>query len=379
MKITRRACLRLAAVLPAVLKSPLTVAKSWEMDSWTSLPRLRDIAADAGLLFGSDSDFYFRDVAPAYQSLFLNQCALYAGNLSWGEVAPNSPHEDDESDPNVAIALRHGLKLTGAHLLWYRSTPMWFESLSRTQAQKAVAEHIRCLAAFYRGRCFSWNVVNEAIEPRENGPYGLRVNNSLARMLGPEYFDDSFHEARAADPGALLLYNDYNLELDTPEQEARRSALFHLLDRLQKAQVPIDGVGLQSHLRFPNFNAFNETIYRRFLQDLAARGMKIVISEIDVDDIGMPLNPKIRDQQVAQMYARFLAVALDEIAVVALATWGLCDAYSWHNRTKYFPEYIRPDGQPQRPLLFDGELHAKPAFYAVLNALKQSPKRLKGT
>jgi endo-1,4-beta-xylanase len=341
------------------------------------LPRLRNVAADAGLFYGSDSDFYFRDEPPSYQSLFLSQCALYAGNISWGDVAPNSPHENDESDPNVAIALRHGLKLTGAHLLWNRSTPKWFEALSKTQAHKAVAQHIRSIAAFYRGRCFSWNVVNEAIEPRENGPYGLRIDNSLARMLGPEYFFDAFHEARAADPGALLLYNDYNLELDTPEHEARRTALFHLLDRLQKAQVPIDGVGLQSHLRSFNYKTFNETIYRRFLHDLAARGMKIVISEIDVDDIAMPLDPKIRDQQVAQMYARFLAVALDEPAVVALASWGLCDAYSWHNRTKYFPEYIRPDNQPQRPLLFDAELHAKPAFYAVLDALKHAPKRPK--
>lgn len=377
MKITRRTCLRAAAAIPAVLASPLMAAKFWGMDAGTSLPCLRDVAADAGLYFGSDSDFYFRDVVPAYEVLFLNQCALYVGNISWGVVAPDPVHENDEADPNVAVALANGLRLTGSHLLWYRSTPKWFETLSKTEAQEAVAKHIQHMAEFYRGRCFSWNVVNEAIEPRENGPYGLRINNSLARTLGPEFFFDAFREARTADPGALLLYNDYDLELDTPEQEARRSALLHLLDRMQKAQVPIDGVGLQSHLRFNRFNAFNETIYRRFLQDLAARGMKIVISEIDVDDIGMPLDTKIRDQQVAQVYARFLAVALDEIAVVALVTWGLCDAYSWHNRTQYFPEYIRPDHQPQRPLLFDADLHAKPAFYAVLDALKQAPRRPK--
>jgi endo-1,4-beta-xylanase len=375
MKITRRACLRAAAAIPAVLASPLMAAKLWRDDSWTSLPRLRDVAADAGLLFGSDSDFYFRDVAAGYQPLFLNQCALYVGNLSWGVVARESPRENDDADPNVAVALASGLKLTGSHLLWYRSTPKWFEALSKTQAQEALAKHIQELAAFYRGRCFSWNVVNEAIEPRENGPNGLRINNSLARMLGPEFFFDAFREARTADPGALLLYNDYDLELNTPEQESRRSALLNLLDRMQKAQVPIDGVGLQSHLRFNRLDAFNETIYRRFLHELAARGMKIVISEIDVDDIGMPSDPKIRDQQVAQVYASFLAVALDEIAVTALVTWGLCDAYSWHNRTQFFPEYIRPDHQPQRPLLFDADLHAKPAFYAVLNALKQAPKR----
>jgi endo-1,4-beta-xylanase len=193
--------------------------------------------------------------------------------------------------------------------------------------------------------------------------------------MGPGFFGDVFQEARNADPDALLLYNDYFLELNTPEHEARRSALFRLLDRLQKEQAPIDGIGLQSHLRFATFDAFHEASYGKFLSDLAARGLRIVISELDVDDIGLPSDQKMRDQRVAEICARFLAVALDEPSVVALVTWGLCDAYSWHNRTQYFPEYIRADHQPQRPLMFDAQLQPKPAFYAVLNALEHAPKR----
>jgi endo-1,4-beta-xylanase len=339
------------------------------------VPSLRNIAAAVGLLFGSDSDIAFRDAPAAYESLFLRQCALYAGNLNWRRLSPDPRHEDDTFDSNVAIALSNSLQLTGAHLLWYRSIPSWFESLSALEAKKALTSHIQHLAGFYRGRCFSWNVVNEAIEPREDGPDGLRVNTPFERILGRGFIDEAFRAARAADPEALLLYNDYFLELDTPEHEARRSALFRLLDRLEKAQVPIDGVGLQSHLRFATFSAFHETSYRQFLSDLAARGLKIVISELDVDDIGLPGDQKMRDRAVAQICSRFLAVALDEVRVVALVTWGICDAYSWHNRTRYFPEYIRADHRPQRPLIFDADLEPKPAFYAVLHALEHAPKR----
>ena len=380
MKITRRAWLRAAAALPSAFASHWIAANSLWPRSEQFVPSLREIAATGGLLFGSDSDVSFRDASPSYERLFLSQCGLYAGNLNWGKFAPDAAHENveldpDLVDPNVAIALTSGLKLTGAHLLWYRSIPVWFETLSTTEARRAIASHIQRLVGFYRRRCFSWNVINEAIEPREHSPDGLRVNSPIQRVLGESFFEGAFHEARGADPGALLLYNDYFLELDTPEHEARRSALFRLLDRLQKAQAPIDGVGLQSHLRFATFDAFHETSYRRFLHDLAARGLKIVISELDVDDIGLTSDQTIRDQRVAEIYTRFLAVALDELAVAALVTWGLCDAYSWHNRTKYFPEYIRADNQPQRPLIFDAYLQPKPAFYAVLNALEHAPRR----
>lgn len=338
-------------------------------------PTLRQAAAAAGLVYGSCSDNQFTREPPAYQKLFLSQCALYAGILSWQGIAPDPSHEDDQRDPNVAIALDAGLKLTGAHLLWHEHTPAWLESLPRAQAQQAAAAHIQRIAGFYRGKCFSWNVVNEAINPRDHAADGLRVDDPLLRALGPDFFESAFHEARAADPTALLLYNDYDLELDTPDQQARRTALFHLLDRLQKAQVPIDGVGLQSHLKLSHFADFHQKTYRSFLHDLSQRGLKIVITELDVDDRTAPPAQGERDQAVADIYARFLAAALDEPFVVALVTWGLCDPYSWLNHTKYFPQFARPDGLPQRPLLFDAQFSPKPAFDAVLHALRQAPKR----
>jgi endo-1,4-beta-xylanase len=355
-----------------------SIAPGWAFGVASGLaasPSLEAAAASAGLVYGSCSDEQFRKQPEAYRALFLSQCALYAGILAWQTIAPDPSHENDRYDPNIAIALDAGLKLTGAHLLWHEHTPAWLESLSRAQAQQAAAAHIQRMAGFYRSKCFSWNVVNEAIEPRQQAADGLRLDSPLLRALGPDFFESAFREARAADPGALLLYNEYDLELDTPGQQARRTALFHLLDRLQTAQIPIDGVGLQSHLRFSHFSDFHEPVYRAFLHDLAQRGLKIAITELDVDDRGAPPAPDERDLAVAEVYARFLAVALDEPAVIALVTWGLCDPYSWLNHPAYFPQFVRPDGLPQRPLLFDAAFRPKPAFDAVLRALQQTPRR----
>jgi len=143
---------------------------------------------------------------------------------------------------------------------------------------------------------------------------------------------------------------------------------------LQKANALIDGVGLQSHLKLRQFGDFHEKVYRQFLHDLAGRGLKIVITELDVDDRGSPADIPTRDSAIADVYARFLAVALDEPAVCGLVTWGICDPYSWYNST-WFHDYARPDHVLQRPLLFDADLQAKPSFYAVLKALRNAPKR----
>jgi endo-1,4-beta-xylanase len=373
MKVTRRECL--LAMSGAAL-SAIAIRQGFGLNSGAaSTPTLREAAAAKGIVYGSCSDEQFRKQSEAYKTLFLSQCALYAGILSWEEIAPDAAHEDDDRDPNVAVALAAGLKLTGAHLLWHEHTPAWLDSLPREKAQAAVAAHIQRLAGFYRGRCFSWNVVNEAIHPQDHAPDGLRVDSPLPRALGPLFFEAAFREARVADPGALLLYNDYDLELDTPDQEARRTALFHLLDRLQKAQVPIDGVGLQSHLKLSRMAGFHETKYRDFLHELSRRGLKIVITELDVDDRGAPAGEADRDREVADIYSRFLAVALDEPSVVALVTWGLVDPFSWLNHNLYFPQFVRPDGLPQRPLLFDAALRPKPAYDAVLRALQQAPRR----
>ena len=374
MNSSRRDYLRL---LSAAALSPTFSRRLPALDSALDLapptPSLKDAAAAAGLIYGSCSDMPFRNAPTEYLDLFVRQCALFAPILSWQDVAPTLRLEDDAYDPNAAIALTHGLSITGAHLLWYLRTPPWLEKLPRAEAEAAVAAHIKNIVTFYRGRVFSWNVVNEAIEPPQHDPDGLRMDSPLIRALGMDFFASAFRNARAADPKAPLLYNEYDLELDNAGHAARRDALFRLLDRLQKANAPIDGVGLQSHLKYRQFGDFNEKVYRQFLREIAGRGLKIVITELDVDDRGSPADLPARDHAIADIYARFLAVALDEPAVCALVTWGICDPYSWYN-SAWFHQYARPDHVSQRPLLFDAEFRPKPSFFAVLNALRQAPK-----
>jgi endo-1,4-beta-xylanase len=268
------------------------------------------------------------------------------------------------------------MKITGAHLLWHLSTPKFFEAAAdTTQARKLVVDHITYMCKRLAGQVWSWNVVNEALNPREGRPGGLR-GSPLVSQLGADFFDIAFHTAREADPKALLVYNDYAMELDTSEHESRRRALLALIDSFKKRNLPIDAIGLQSHMRLDQFR-FEAGIYRRFLKEIAARGVKILITELDVFDVGAPSDIKERDQAVADCYQRVLDVALDETAVTAVVTWGLSDRYTWLT-PRYSPKFTRPDGLPGRPLPFDEQFAAKAAYGAIAKTMGAAPERRPG-
>lgn len=349
--------------------------------AWPSIARaaaetasLKAAAAKNGLRYGASSDQRLDIAEPRYQALFLDHCELFAPILSWKYVMPSATGTDPAvEDPDLRFAAAHGMDLTGGHLLWHEALPPWFvQQGDPVKAQSAALAHIHAITEHYRGKMFSWNVVNEALLPRDGRPDGLR-NSPLLAKLGADFFDIAFRAARSGDPEAFLAYNDYNLETDQSEPEAKRAALLRLLDRFAEDGTPIDAVGLQSHLALDGSH-FDEQRYRAFLAEIAARKLKIIITELDVLDVAAPTDHAARDQQVADMYARFLNVALDEKAVVAVVNWGLSDRYTWlvpANAAKF----ARHDNEPTRPLPFDDQFAPKPAFAAILNALSHAPSR----
>jgi endo-1,4-beta-xylanase len=82
-----------------------------------------------------------------------------------------------------------------------------------------------------------------------------------------------------------------------------------------------------------------------------------MITELDVLDDGLRADPTIRDAGVADIYRRYLDVALDEPAVKVLMTFGLSDRYTWLQE-----DFPRKDRAPRRPLPFDADLQPKPAY-----------------
>lgn len=343
-----------------------------EQTSDSSLPSLKDLAAAKGLEYGSDSDSTIVKQPATYQELFGAQCALYALNFDWSRSNPKSPDINVWEDSNIRFARSHGLKLTGGHLVWYRTTPAWLNDLPAKAAEAAIVRHVVELGARYGSFLYSWNVANETIAPEDGRSDGYR-NTIYLKKFGLDYFDFTAHAAQVAAPDALRVYNDYGFAMDTPEDARRRQILVHLLDEFKRRKTPIQAIGLQSHLRLDG-SRFDADIYRKFLQDISDRGFLILITELDVFDLKTPASIAVRDRMVADLYLRLLDMALENTAVKAVVTWGLSDRYTWLN-PRYDPHFVRNDRLPSRPLPFDDDFRPKPAFTVLVDVLRHAPQR----
>jgi len=142
-----------------------------------------------------------------------------------------------------------------------------------------------------------------------------------------------------------------------------------LLARLKARGVPVQALGLQAHLQ-AGVKELNQTQLAQFCADVAALGLKIVITELDVRDNRVAGDPALRDEAVASQARAYLDAVLTCPAVMGVLSWGLSDRRSWLN-----DELPRDDKLVQRPLPLDSELRRKPLWQAIADAFAAAPPR----
>ncbi|HWK44997.1 MAG TPA: endo-1,4-beta-xylanase [Stellaceae bacterium] len=373
--ITRRRLLGTGAFAASGLAIPGALRAA--VDSTEGRPSLKDLARRKGIKFGTAVAAPQVLEPTDFTDLVEREVALIVpeNEMKWFEMSPAQGVVNYElPDRMVDFAQAEGIVFRGHCLVWYWRTPWWFQKLpTRAEAEAALIDRVRSMTLRYAGRIDTWDVVNEAVEPKDGRADGLREAVFL-KVLGPGYIDLAYHHARECDPKAALVYNDYDIEYDTPEHEAKRTAVLRFLERMKHDGVPLDRFGVQGHLTVGKM-PFSETKFRRFLADVAGLGLHIMVTELDVTDELAPGDIPRRDQLVADEYSRFLAVALDEKAVDTLIPWGLSDRYSWIVRHEHAKEKWRTDGLDGRPLPFDAALQPKPAWTAIAHALDGAPSR----
>ena len=145
------------------------------------------------------------------------------------------------------------MKLRGHNFVWHRQLPKWFESyVTKENAEQVLVEHIEQVGGRYAGKIHSWDVVNEAIQVSDGLPGGFR-DSPWQKVLGgtgavPEYIEVAFRTARRVDPKALLVYNDYGIEGEDEGSAKKRAAVMGLLREMQRQRIPLDALGVQSHI-----------------------------------------------------------------------------------------------------------------------------------
>lgn len=266
------------------------------------------------------------------------------------------------------FAERNGQIVRGHSLIWEKMTPDWArDEMAERRDWRTIERHFATLVPRYRGRISEWVVVNEMIDTQD-GDHGLR-RTSFQRAYGNDYVRRALETARALDPSAKLMINDYSLVYDNPIDEARRNRMLRLVEDLKARNVPLDMVGIQGHLELAK-GKVDQRRTARFLKDLAAMDVEIAITELDVLESDMSLPIPNRDARVASTVHDLLDVALDQPAVRSVVTWGLSDQDSWlqdRARSTREAQTCSPVDchRLNRGLPFDGEMKPKPMQIAL--------------
>jgi endo-1,4-beta-xylanase len=335
---------------------------------------LRERAARKGMIFGSavQASQLARDAALA--RAVAQECAMIVPEweMKWGAVEKVRGSRDfGFADQIATFAERHGIALRGHVATWYQNLPPWApEALATPQGKRILAEHVRGILAHFRGRAVQWDAVNEAVAPQNGRPDGLR-DTVLLRALGPEHIADTFFAAREADASASLYYNEAGLEYDNSDHAARRRATLRLLEGLVRRGAPIQGFGLQGHIEAAGARLAVADL-RSFFRAVAALGLELMITEMDVNDRAVEGDIAARDIAVADAAKAFLEIAFAEPAMRGLIVWGMSDRYTWLNGKH---RWARADGLQNRCLPLDAALSRKPLWHVIASAFDEAAPR----
>ena len=335
-------------------------------------PGLNQLAMQANRFFGAAIDDRVLAEDRAYMASVRAECGMVTGETAfkWGELRPKPDVWDwQAADALIAFASRRAIQVRGHTMLWHEHNPDWLQAeITPGNAERLLASHIQAVAAHCRDRVVQWDVVNEVLDPEQGRPFGLR-DTIWSKALGPNLLDVAFHACAAADPLPLRCVNEFGFDYTWPEHERKRAAMLALLSRMVARGVPVQALGLQAHLE-AGVGDLDQARLARFCADVAALGMKIVITELDVRDNRIAGDPALRDAAVASHARAYLDAVLSCPAVMGVLTWGLSDRRTWLNDA-----LPRGDKLPQRALPLDADLRRKPLWTAIAGAFAAAPAR----
>ena len=222
----------------------------------------------------------------------------------------------EQGDAIATFAAQHGMQVRGHTLVWHSQLPTWVSDITDpVDLRNVMLNHIFRVVTHFRGKVVAWDVVNEAVA---DGGQSLR-DSVFHQRLGAGFIDEAFRVANTADPDARLYYNEYGAE----GMGAKSNAVYNLVQGMLARGVPIHGVGLQMHTGTTASPSAADIASN--IQRLAALGLEVVISEMDVQICTSDVDAQSR------RFHDIVAVCVAASACKAVTVWGVPDKYSWRN------------------------------------------------
>jgi len=326
----------------------------------TSADSLRSVASKIGLRIGTAVTPFELDNA-AYRQITGDQFSTVTpGNeMKWQVVEPTRGTYDwSAADRLVTFAQQHGQLVRGHTLMWHNQLPGWLTAgvsdgtISNAELRELLHKHITDEATHFKGKIWQWDVANEFFT--DSNPSMINPNDFWMSHLGAGILADAFRWAHAADPHALLVYNDYNIAGEDGSN-AKSNAVHAWVQQMLAQGVPVQAIGDQGHLDtqygFP-------TQMAQDLQRYADLDLKVAITEADVRTFVDAPATQVPTDHLATFaqpyeYEQMLKACLAVTACISFTVWGFGDANSW------IPGFFTGEGYA---CIYDVNLNPKPAY-----------------
>ncbi|MBO0900142.1 endo-1,4-beta-xylanase [Cellulomonas sp. zg-ZUI199] len=226
-----------------------------------------------------------------------------------------------------------GARVKGHPLVWHTVAPRWLEPYPDDEVLRLLRERVRRDAGEFAGLVDTWDAINEVvIMPvfTKDTNAVTRVAKSVGRVGMVQL---AFDEARAANPAATLLLNDFDMSADYE----------HLVEDCLAAGVRIDALGLQSHMHqgawgrdktldvLERFGRFGLPLHFTETTMLSGELMPKHLDDLNDHRVDVwPSTPDGLDRQAEEMVAHYRTLVADA-RVQAITYWGLSDHGMWLN------------------------------------------------
>jgi endo-1,4-beta-xylanase len=225
-----------------------------------------------------------------------------------------------------------GCTVKGHPLCWHTLTAPWLLSMKNSEILQAQVERIRREVADFTNVINTWDVINEAVimpvfDRHDNGI--TRLCKELGRI---EMIRSMFAAARETNPKASLLLNDFDV---SPAYDI-------LVEGCLEAGIPIDGIGIQSHMHqgywgvertlgvLEHFERFKLPIH--FTENTIVSGQRMPSEIVDLNDYQIdewPSTPEGEQRQAQEVVTHYKTL-FSHPAVQSITWWDLSDG-GWLN------------------------------------------------
>ena len=289
------------------------------------------------------------------------------------EMKPISVHPKEgvwtfgAADSIADFCRKNGIKMRGHCLAWHNQFCDWMlvdkkgKPVKKEVFYKRLQEHITTVVNRYKDVVYGWDVVNEAIvDGPKFGRFGKEVNpyrqSKLYELCGDEFIAKAFEFARAADPNAILFYNDYNAA-----DPAKCERIYNMVKKMKDAGVPIDAIGMQGHYNIfgPSMedidaaiNKYSELVKTIHITELDIRANEQMGGQLIFSTEGMKIDQHVEAMHIDQYVKLFRLLRKHKDVVKCVTFWNVSDRDSWVGVRNY-------------PLLFDAKAQPKKSYYEV--------------